>query len=269
MPPHRQTGPIPPHHRLDPTRRLWLGRTILACATVAGCARPPTTPFGAGLAPTSIAPFSASAPDGRVPRGWEPYVLRRDKRPTHYATASVDGRTVLRAHSDGAATGLRCLVDIDPWQAGRLRFSWMVQLVDPRLTVSDPRIDDAPARVILAFDGDLRRLPLRDLMFYEQVELFTGQRLPYASLMYVWDAQTPRDTVVHYARSSRIRYLVIDGSPGALGHWRFHERDVVEDYRRTFGEDPGPIRSVGVLTDSDDLGVPVTAWYGDITLNRR
>ena len=35
--------------------------------------------------------------------------------------------------------------------------------------------DDCPARLILAFGGDDTRLPLRDRLFYEQVELFTGR----------------------------------------------------------------------------------------------
>lgn len=252
----------------DPGRRRWLGRTVLACAALAGCAQRKGPGPDEAAAPAQVAPFSASAPDGRLPRGWEPYVLRRDKRPTRYGTEAHDGRTVLRADSLGAATGLRCPVDIDPLHASRLRFSWKVEDVDPRLTVTDPRIDDAPARVILAFDGDLRRLSLRDLIFYEQVEAFTGQRLPYASLMYVWDGRAPRDTVVQYARSGRIRYLVVDSGTQPAGRWRLHERDVGADFRRVFGEAPGPVRSVGVLTDSDDLDIALTAWYGDISLIR-
>ena len=31
-----------------------------------------------------------------------------------------------------------------------------------------------------------------------------------------------------------------------------------------FGEEPGPLTSVGVLTDSDNTGATVDAWYGDI-----
>ncbi|MFN3416458.1 MAG: DUF3047 domain-containing protein [Caldimonas sp.] len=253
----------------DPGRRRWLGRTVLACAALAGCARRQGQHREEAAAPAQVAPFSASPPDGRLPRGWEPYALRRDKRVTRYATEAHDGRTVLRAVSDGAATGLRCPVDIDPLQTGRLRFSWKVDKMDPRLTVTDPRIDDSPARVILAFDGDLRRLSLRDLIFFEQVEIFTGRRLPYASLMYVWDGRAALESIHTYSRSGRIRYLVIDSGPRGLGRWQTHERDVVADFRRAFGEEPGPIRSVGVLTDSDDLEVTASALYGDISLGAR
>jgi len=38
------------------------------------------------------------------------------------------------------------------------------------------------------------------------------------------------------------------------------------DYQRVFGEAPGPVIGVGVLTDADALKLNLEAWYGDITL---
>jgi hypothetical protein len=40
----------------------------------------------------------------------------------------------------------------------------------------------------------------------------------------------------------------------------------VDDFRQVFGESPGRIISVGVMTDSDDLKNRAEAWFGDITL---
>jgi hypothetical protein len=41
---------------------------------------------------------------------------------------------------------------------------------------------------------------------------------------------------------------------------------VAEDYRNAFGEEPGDIVGVGVMTDVGDDGSPRRALYGDITL---
>jgi hypothetical protein len=71
--------------------------------------------------------------------------------------------------------------------------------------------------------------------------------------------------VFPYARSSRIRYLVVDSGTGCAGRWQSHRRHVVDDYRRVFGEPPGRILGVGVLTDSDDLKMRAEAWFGDLT----
>ena len=77
--------------------------------------------------------------------------------------------------------------------------------------------DDSPARLVLAFDGDERDLSARDRAVFELVHLITGERLPYATLMYVWDAQLPVGTIVNYSRTSRIRYLVVESGPARAG----------------------------------------------------
>ena len=57
--------------------------------------------------------------------------------------------------------------------------------------------------------------------------------------------------------------------PQRLGRWLSYERNVLADYERVFGEPPGRISSVGVLTDGDALKTRLEAWYGDITLASR
>jgi hypothetical protein len=246
--------------------RGWCAASVTAWGVGCATRRSDTTPPAAA---TSIPAFSSSPPNGGLPQGWTPYAIRRDLRSTDYRTVSDGSRTVVQACSSGSASGLRCPLDMRAEHTGILRFAWKIDRLDPRSTVTSPRIDDSPARVILAFDGDIRRLSLKDLLFYEQVEFFTGQRLPYATLMYVWDGQAPVEEIVAYSRSSRIRYLVVESGDSRAGQWCHYERDVVADFQRAFGEAPGRISSAGVLTDSDDLQIEALAWYGDVSLDSR
>ncbi|WP_158219952.1 DUF3047 domain-containing protein [Ideonella sp. A 288] len=245
---------------------------LAGSAGLSGCATPRTAALPAlpvdGPAPPpadAVAPFSAGSAGG-LPPGWQPYVMRRDRSTTHYALVDEGRSPVLRAHASSSTSGLRCPVDIDPQRQGVLRFSWRVPRAPVGATVADPHLDDSPARVILAFDGDIARLSVRERLFYEQVELFTGHRLPYATLMYVWDSQVPPGTVIVNHRTSRIRYLTVESGDARTGPWRHHQRDVVADYAKVFGEAPGRIDSVGVLTDSEALKLDLEAFYGDITL---
>ena len=43
-------------------------------------------------------------------------------------------------------------------------------------------------------------------------------------------------------------------------------RNAFDDFRKAFGEEPGMLIGVGVLTDTDNTGESVEAWYGDIRL---
>ena len=243
----------------DPTRRALLGIAPILALGLAGCVTLKRE------LPKAVAPFSKAPELDVLPRGWEELVLRRDLPRTDYRAAEFDGRRVLRASGHGAS-GVRCRVDIDPRAAPNLQWSWWTREVPPGMCVNRSETDDSPARVAVAFHGDEQRLSARDRALYELVHLLTGERLPFATLMYVWDAQLPVDTVVSYARTARIRYLVVESGHERARRWLRYERNVWEDYRSVFGEDPGPIESVGVITDGDDLRVDVETWYGDIRL---
>ena len=267
---------------LPATRRAWLIDALglagaLAGAGLSGCAShpspvAPTLPVEPAVdlpLPTPadrVLPFSTGNL-GTAPMGWLPYAVRRDVTRTRYAVVHDGDRRVLNARAAASATGLRCAVDIDPVAFGHLQFSWRVKNVPTQANVAAAEHDDCPARIIVAFAGDDTRLPLRDRLFFEQVELFTGQRLPFATLMYVWDGGGHAPETVHRNhRSARIQYLTVESGAQGAGRWLRYERDVVADYRRVFGEAPGNIIGVGVLTDADALKIELEAWYGDITL---
>jgi hypothetical protein len=260
-----------------PSRRAWLAGAAglgAALAGLGGCATAPTGPDVGAAADSTLPPASqvlpfSSAATGATPAGWRPYALRRDLTRTRYAVVRDGARRVLHARAAASASGLRCAVNIDPADFGHLHFSWRVSQVPALADVAVAERDDCPARLILAFGGDDTRLSLRDRLFYEQIELFTGQRLPFATLMYVWDGgRHAPDSVHRNHRTARIQYLTVESGPQRAGRWLHYQRDVVADYRRVFGEAPGPVVGVGVLTDADALKLDLEAWYGDITLTR-
>jgi hypothetical protein len=50
------------------------------------------------------------------------------------------------------------------------------------------------------------------------------------------------------------------------GTWVTEERNVYEDYRKFFEEDPPEIGAVALMTDTNNTRGETTAYYGDITL---
>ena len=255
---------MPPDAR---RRRLISAAPALALIGLSGCASSPGDADTASRIYPLVPRFSGVTEGAPPPEGWRPYILRADRARTAYSIVQRDGRIALHAVADSASSGLSCATDIDPQRMPWLRWEWRVDTVFEKATVADDVLEDTPARLVVAFAGDMSRLSLRDRIFFEQVELFTGNLLPFATLTYVWDGQLPVDTVLPYARSGRIRYDVVESGAQRAGQWLRYERNVLDDYRRVFGGAPaGHITSVGVLTDSDDLKNHVEAWYGDIGL---
>ena len=97
----------------------------------------------------------------------------------------------------------------------------------------------------------------------------SGRELPYATLMYIWSNKEPVGKIVPNPRSARVQMLVASSGASGVGAWQTLSRNVVEDFRKVFGEDPGKLTGVAVLTDTDNTGESVEAWYGDIVFRAK
>lgn len=195
--------------------------------------------------------------------GWQPFVLP-GKNATVYTAAEDSGRWVLHAQSGRSASMYRRALRIEPEQLGKVNFSWKVDSLLDDADVRESETGDAVVRVMLAFDGDPARLSARTRLMFDLMQSLTGEAPPFATLMYVWDSRAELDSVVLNKRSDRVRKIVLESGPAHLGKWRSYQRDVRADYRRAFGEEPGALIGVAVMTDSDNTQSRAEAWYGEI-----
>jgi hypothetical protein len=53
------------------------------------------------------------------------------------------------------------------------------------------------------------------------------------------------------ALCKRIRTIMTENGPEPLAEWLSEVRDVLEDFRRAFDEEPGQITAIAVYTDAD------------------
>jgi len=210
------------------------------------------------------APFSGAKPGTTMPVGWEPVKLTERKKPTVYTLVDDNGTVVLHARAVAAASGLAQLTVFDVRSAPIVEWRWKVSAL---IDAADNRVaakEDAPARLLFAFDGDKSRLPLVERAIFYVTEKLSGRELPYALLQYVWATALPVGTVIDHPYTRRVRMIVAASGKDGVGAWQTHARNVHDDYRLAFGEEPGPLIGVGVLTDTDNTGASVDAWYGDI-----
>ena len=188
------------------------------------------------------------------------------KASNQFAYLELDGRTAMGVKSSAAASMLHKVVSIEPAQLDAVRFSWKVPalITDADMALSGK--NDSPVRLVLAFDGDRSKLSPRDRMLSELARALTGEDMPYATLMYVWCNQREAGSVVMNPRTDRIRKLVLESGPKRLNRWIDYERDIRADYRKAFGEEPGRLIAVGIMTDTDNTKSTAQAWYGPVVL---
>ena len=186
---------------------------------------------------------------------------------TRYEREHKDGRAAWCATSERSASMWRRHVDVSAAHIGGVSFSWWVQDLIANASVAEAHLEDAPARVMFAFGGDIGSLPARTRLMFDLAEALTGERPPFATLMYVWDATAPVGSVIHNPRSDRIRKIVVDSGPTQLRRWRNHQRDLAADFRLAFGETPGPLTAIALMTDSDNTKSSALSWYGAVDLH--
>ena len=211
-----------------------------------------------------VGAFSSAKPGSALPRGWETLKFGSLKNMTEYDFVDDGGTIVLHAKADNAASGLFFPVKFDIKAAPRIQFRWKVSKLIEGADNSVASKEDSPARVSLSFDGDKSKLTLKEKSSSFLAKSATGRDLPYAQLVYVWANTAPVGTVIANPHTKRVEMVVAVSGGAEVGKWVTITRNVVEDFRKAFGEDPGPLIDVGILTDTDNTGGSVEAWYGDI-----
>lgn len=264
----------------ESTKRLtgWLVAWGLLVVLLSGCAGQPVdvddgtgggSPSGARqgnrLALLKAASLLFSTPAVHAP--WEPFFFPAKQHAAFEPVHSLE-RPALRVRANKSVSILRQRFEPSLDSVGRLSFSWRVDGLPKNADLAVSGRADSAVRVVLAFDGDRARWTPKNHRLSEMSRLLTGEELPYASLVYVWSLKDPSGTVVVNPRTDRIRKLVLDSGTADVGRWRDHVRDVRADFRLAFGEEPGPLLLVGLMTDTDNTDSQLTAWYGALTLER-
>ncbi len=210
--------------------------------------------------------FSVASPGGELPDGWEPYLVLPHKLATRYRLVENAGAVVLEADADGSASSVARRIRIDPQRHPIIEWRWRVPaLIDG----ADPRVatrEDAPARILVAFHGDAQKLDMFERSTLRMAKAISGRALPYATLVYIWAEKVAAETVVRNLHTGRVRMIVVESGAARLGRWVAVRRNLLEDYQRAFGEAPGDIVGIGVMTDTDNTRSRARAYYGDITL---
>ena len=212
--------------------------------------------------PLVVGSFSHVPPGGAL-APWEQYLVRRGNTPTEYRVTELDGERALEAEAKVGGSGLFRRIHIEPRRHPILEWRWRV----PRDSLERLKQSSGAsplARLSLGFHGDVEKLDFDDRAKLRLAMLLTANGLPYASLVYVWMLDMPVGTVFPSPHTDRVRYFVAESGTQRLGEWVQFRRDVVEDYRRAFGEDPGDIVGVGVMTDPGDDYSTRRGFYGDI-----
>ena len=228
-----------------------LAITGLACANLA---------FGQ----VAITPFSSATPGSGLPQPWKLVTVPKIQKHTRYSLVRDAETIVLRADADASMASVLHAVSFDPRQYPNIEWRWKITSVLRKADMTTKAGDDFPARLYVLFDYDIARLPFSQRVKFRLARSLYGGDIPLAALCYVWDGKSARDTSAWSVYTDRVRLIVVEGGAANAGRWVDMRRNVVEDFRAAFGEEPPPVSGIVIATDTDNTGESVSAYFGDI-----
>jgi len=161
-----------------------------------------------------------------------------------------DSRRVLRLRSRGDSSTITKEVSIDVKATPILEWRWKVVTLPQGADARSKATDDQAIQLYVTFP----RFP---------------SQLRSRIIGYIWDTTAPQGSIVESQKTGLVTYVVVRSGAQGLGEWHAETRDVYEDYKRIYGEEPGTLEAISVTIDSDDTRSSAESYIGAIVFRRR
>ena len=222
---------------------VWGGSTVPVALLVCLCALLPGR--GTEAAPPGAAVFDFAGPVNKqgVPAPWE---LKVKSGKAQVDIGEERQTKVLHLSCQDASFAVEQETNTDVQLAPVLTWPWKAVRLPPQGDVRSGKTDDQALPLLLAFEGK-------------------------KVLSYIWSKQAPVGTVVDgsigWPISVTLKVLVVQSGEAEVGRWVTMTRNVLDDYRRLFQEEPGLLKGIRVQSNCQHTDAEAEGYMGPIHLS--
>jgi len=193
-----------------------------------------------------------SAPVGSkgIPPGWDG---QRWGAPAYDMTVeNADGRRALHmvSKNEGSTITKDIKGRVNLQETPILEWSWKVVTLPAKADSRRKETDDQAAQIYVGWP----RFP---------------EAVRSRIIGYVWDTTAPVGTIVKSQKAGTITYVVVRSGKENLGKWLTERRNVVEDFKKIYGEAPESPGGVSIGIDSNDTRSSAESFIGPITFTSK
>ena len=200
--------------------------------------------------PSVVVEDWAQIPAGtrKIPTGWQG---QKWGDPRYDFTVVEDGggkALHLKSADDSSTISKEIKVDVKQYPI--LEWTWKVVTLPPRGHARKAETDDEAAQLYVTFP----RFPTT---------------LRSRIIGYIWDSTEPAGASFQSAKVSSVHYIVVRSGSADLGKWIPERRNVLEDYKKIYGENPS--ESAGAITlsiNSQNTGSRAESLFGKILFTK-
>ncbi len=191
----------------------------------------------------AVADFSLAAPGSGIPAGWE----LKEKFGKADSTVVKEGKIpAVRFRSKNTSFSLQREVKVDLKQFPILAWKWKVTKLPTGGDFRKSTTDDQAAQLFVAFTKT-------------------------KSIVYIWDTSAPQGlmedtTPVPFMH---VKVVVVRSGPGGMGKWIRESRNVYEDYKKLFGEEPPAVSGIRLQINSQHTGTAAESYFADVAFKKQ
>jgi hypothetical protein len=189
--------------------------------------------------------FSKGTNAQGFPKGWELKQWFGNTRTIEVHTEDENG--VLYLKSQKESFGVYKNHDFDAKATPIMTWRWKVTRLPKGGDVRIKKKDDQAAQLYVMFPRFPRMLNTR-------------------MVGYIWESEAPKGALLTSQKSSNTRYIVLQSGETHLGKWVTEKRNIYEDYKALFKEDPPKGGGIMIMIDSDDTKTSAESYFDDIRI---
>jgi hypothetical protein len=197
-----------------------------------------------------IEDWSQAAPGSKgIPAGWQKQDWGSPKY--DFMVVDQDGQRVLHLKSAGDSSNINKDIrgKVHLADTPILEWTWKVATLPKGADARNAATDDEAAQLYVAWP----RFP---------------QAVRSLIIGYIWDTTAPAGSIFKSQKTGTVTYVVVRSGPADLGKWVTERRDVREDFKRIYGEEPDNPGGVSIGIDSDDVKGTAESYVGRIVFRK-
>jgi hypothetical protein len=189
-----------------------------------------------------VADFSNDLGNGGHPAGWQ---VHEKKGKADYTIIRDNGISALRLRSEETSFALQKAVDINPLLYPVLSWKWKVTKLPDGGDCRKSNVDDQAAQIFLAFSNR-------------------------KTIAYIWDSNCPAGSVENASGIPflNIKAIVVRSGPADAGLWITETRNVLEDYKAVFGDEPPVLAGIRIQINSQHTASSGESFFADLVFQK-
>lgn len=191
-----------------------------------------------------IADFSSAVGGRSVPAGWE---LKEKSGKADISFVKDGDVSAALLKSEATSFSLQKEVKVDLRQYPVLTWKWKTTKLPAKGDFRKSSTDDQAGQIFLAFSKT-------------------------RAIVYIWDTTAPQGMIGDAAAPffMKIKAVVVRSGPADMGRWITETRNVYEDYKKIFGEEPDrPVSGIRIQINSQHTGTSAECYVADVMFKKQ